>query len=76
MVTSESSDLWSLIKHFKKPLVVACNDHLVLDLVKLFEEQPFERLKTIIEWMEEDGNEQLEKLLTSRILDRIGDEYI
>ena len=72
LVASGSSSLWSLVQHFKKPLTLACNEHLLLDLVKLFEEQPSERLRTIIEWIEEHGNEQLDELMTSRILDRNG----
>ena len=71
-MASGSSSLWSLVQHFKKPLTLACNEHLLLDLVKLFEEQPSERLRTIIEWIEENGNEQLDELMTSRILDRNG----
>ena len=50
--------LWPLVRKLKKPLTKAIRGHLLLDLVKMYEETKNLKVKAFIEWLISESQEK------------------
>ena len=61
--------LWPLIQKFKKPLTKAVREHLLLDLVKMYEDTKNIKVKSLIEWLIFESQEKQNLLSDDEIPD-------
>ena len=72
LIKSGSLRLWTLVcREYKTHLIRAIREHLLLDVVKMFEEESAIRMQTIIDWLNtsSSSSDSFDELLTGRILD-------